>query len=212
MKRWAFPLFLVAFFAAWTLRATVFYTLDERLDPRLARPLASLAIKALLWVLPAIGYVRFVDGRNPAAALLLTTLPSRSMLPRVALWIAGYSAAVALSLASRPWRPVGEWPLVLLSVALSPLLEEILFRGLVLGELSTRLGFALGNVATSALFVLVHMPYWLSYEGPGRGLPHVSAAIFGLSFFLGWVVRATGSLWPAVVLHVANNFINGIVR
>jgi hypothetical protein len=49
---WTFPVFLVCFFAAWTLRATVLYRIDETLHPDVVRPLYSLAVKALLWVLP----------------------------------------------------------------------------------------------------------------------------------------------------------------
>jgi membrane protease YdiL (CAAX protease family) len=211
LPRWAFPAFLALFFAAWTLRATVLYTIDESLEPELARPLYSLAVKALLWAAPAFAYARLA-GRSPLRDLGLATLPDRASGVRAAALSVLYGAAIVLSMLGRAWKSTSEWPRALVSVAVSPLFEEILFRGLVLQEFSTRMRFWLADLASSALFVLAHWPYWLSHGGLTREMLANSAAIFALSLFLGWLRRSTGSLWPCVFMHVLNNFLAAIAR
>ncbi|MBE0567368.1 MAG: CPBP family intramembrane metalloprotease [Krumholzibacteria bacterium] len=70
---------------------------------------------------------------------------------------------------------------------------ELLFRGVLLGGLTRRFGFAGANTIQTALSVIAHF---------GRPLPETLAAIpAGLAF--GGVARRTGSIWPVVIIHLA---------
>jgi membrane protease YdiL (CAAX protease family) len=87
----------------------------------------------------------------------------------------------------------GRLAITILAVGLAPLLEELVFRGVIQGALERRWGAALGIFATALLFALVHLRPWV--------LPlHL---FLGLSF--GYAVYATRSVLAGVILHAANN-------
>lgn len=87
----------------------------------------------------------------------------------------------------------GRLAITLLAVAIAPLLEELVFRGLLQSTLERKHGPLAGMVATSFLFALIHFLPWI--------LPlHF---FLGLSF--GYVVYVTRSVWAGVILHAANN-------
>jgi hypothetical protein len=71
--------------------------------------------------------------------------------------------------------PVTLW---LLQLVLSPLLEELLFRGFVMKELLALLPVYLAIALTSLLFVGVHLPYWLSHGGATRAMMTKAGGVF----------------------------------
>jgi uncharacterized protein len=88
------------------------------------------------------------------------------------------------------WGLVGL--LVLLAVA-APVVEELLFRGLLLRGLEVRLGARAALVVSSLVFAAVHLQV---VQFPGL-------LVAGLVF--GWLVQRSGRLGPAIVAHVAFN-------
>ncbi len=83
---------------------------------------------------------------------------------------------------------------VLVASALVPgTCEELLHRGVLLPSLAARLGRPLALVAVTGLFAIMHIE-------PAR---MVSATVVGLA--AGILALRTGSVWPAVALHVMNN-------
>lgn len=93
-------------------------------------------------------------------------------------------------------REVGGPVLALLLVALMvPILEELMFRGLLLGGLSRHLSFGWANALQAALFAVIH-------DDPRR-LPFY----FAMGLTTGWLTRKTRSLAPAIMLHALNNLI-----
>lgn len=88
--------------------------------------------------------------------------------------------------ASLPW--------ILVASALVPAIcEELLHRGILLPSLAARIGRPLALVVVTALFAVMHIE-------PAR---MVSASVVGLA--AGLLALRTGSVWPAVILHVLNN-------
>lgn len=71
--------------------------------------------------------------------------------------------------------------------------EELLHRGVLLPSLAARLGRPLALAAVTTLFAVMHLE-------PAR---MVSATVVGLA--AGILALRTGSVWPAVTLHVVNN-------
>ena len=87
-----------------------------------------------------------------------------------------------------------------ISTAVFPaIIEEMVFRGYVLGALRPH-GDKVAVIVSAALFGLIH----------GNILQVPFAFILGL--VLGWLVVQTNSIWPAVVLHGVNNLISVVLQ
>jgi uncharacterized protein len=212
--------YLALFFCAWALRATVLFFVDEGIRSDFGKAVYSNAVKLLVWVVPVLLYLKFYEKRRPLQYLKLMTRPEAKGLALAALASVLFFAAVVVferftsgrnleSLYRASPSAVG---LALMSVAVSPVLEEIMFRGFVLREFWERAGFLRADVLASALFVLAHWPYWLWANGLSKAMLATSLSIFILSLFIGYVLKWTNSLWPCVAVHVFNNFLNSFLR
>jgi uncharacterized protein len=82
--------------------------------------------------------------------------------------------------------------LLLMAVAV-PLLEELIFRGMLLGGMSRHISFGWANALQALLFATIHFD-------PPRFLFYLA-----LGLTTGWLVRRHHSLWPALLLHALNN-------
>ena len=87
--------------------------------------------------------------------------------------------------------------LVLVGLAV-PLAEELLFRGLLFGALETRVSPAVTVGMTAVVFGVYH----------GEPGPVAACTVMGIA--LGWMRHRTGSIWPSVTLHAANNLLVGV--
>lgn len=91
------------------------------------------------------------------------------------------------------------------TVFAAAIIEEILFRGFFIKEIEKRLGFWESNIIVSILFLMIHYPIWI-YFG-------ISITIFGqifvfmLSIALGFINKATGTIYSSIVLHLFYNLI-----
>jgi membrane protease YdiL (CAAX protease family) len=84
---------------------------------------------------------------------------------------------------------------ILLIVVLAPLSEEICFRGMLFGGLRTRLPMWAAALGAGAIFGALHYSTGLS------AVP--SLVVLGAIFAV--VYEKTGSIWPPIIMHVANN-------
>ena len=88
--------------------------------------------------------------------------------------------------------------MVLLAVVLAPMAEEFVFRGMLFAAFQkTRLGVIGSAILLSALWSVMHWGY------SSQNL----VALFCLGLLFAYIVWRTGSLWPAVVGHAANNLV-----
>ncbi len=78
---------------------------------------------------------------------------------------------------------------VMLVVLVAPLVEEMLFRGVLLSALGNSFGAGVALVGQALLFAAYHFSTWMF-------LPML---LLGLA--CGYLTQHRGSLWPAVVLH-----------
>ena len=103
---------------------------------------------------------------------------------------------------------LGAWlawmPLAIICVAVQVTAEELLFRGYLQTQLigATR-SYALGMIIPALLFGLGHMSPEL--DGYAALLPILWATLFGL--VVGDLTARSGSLGPAIALHLANNLL-----
>jgi len=99
------------------------------------------------------------------------------------------------ALVRNSWTEYGMfWTLMLLAVAV-PVMEEVVFRGLLLGGMARHISFGWANTLQAGLFAAVHVdppriPFYLT-----------------VGLLAGWLVRRYGRIWPAIALHA---LINGI--
>lgn len=137
------------------------------------------------WVLPPRPGAMLVDKHLLLAAA--------AAVPAWLLLATQFGAAMAAPATLRGW---------LAFVLLRPLLEELVFRGIVQGELLRwtrgRMAGPLtrANLATTVLFVAAH----LLAQPPAWAL-----AVAAPSLVLGHVRDRLRSVWPAVVLHAIYN-------
>lgn len=152
---------------------------------------------------------RLALGRPPAWMLVLALFAGASIGP-----FAGFVAQEA----ERIFEPLGIFssahlvemaralvdgpllmrlPLLLAVLIGAPLVEELVFRGLLWSVLEEHLSPRVVWLITSLGFAAYHMD------------PLHSVAILATAFVLGWLRLASGSLWPGVLAHFANN-VNGV--
>ncbi len=129
---------------------------------------ASLVAAGILcfnaaWLLPWIERLLVVPDRHEALRKLVENLPASEIL------------------------------LPLLIVVIAPVVEEVLFRGVLFEALSTALPSAMVVVLTAAIFALIH-----------GNLPQIIAT-FILGLHCGFVRAATGSISAPILVHLLNN-------
>lgn len=90
---------------------------------------------------------------------------------------------------------------VLVAVVMAPLVEEVLFRGLLFQSLRRRVGMWPAALLSTAVFAVVHVEIILSQ-------PVALAGLFALGTFLAWAFHRTGSLVVPIVGHAVFNGIS----
>ena len=78
---------------------------------------------------------------------------------------------------------------------ITPLAEEIFFRGFVLRGLVSRWGVAPGIILSAVVFAGLHFQ------------PSIIFPVFVTGLLLGWLYWHTGSIWPGVGVHAGQNLI-----
>lgn len=92
---------------------------------------------------------------------------------------------------------------VLLAVLTAPLVEEIVYRGVLFSALRKRLSAAATVALVTLVFVGVHVPQYL-------GAWRTIAALSLLSFALTIVRAQTSSVLPSFLIHLINNSLSSI--
>jgi hypothetical protein len=75
----------------------------------------------------------------------------------------------------------------------APVVEEIFFRGFVFTGLRGKWGWPTAALASAGLFALAHV------------LPTSFLPIFILGLIFAWLYQVSGSIWPAILMHMLTN-------
>jgi hypothetical protein len=184
---------------------------------QMAVPVAGLLWAQLfVFLLPAIALAAawnldprralLVARRPPVAAVLLGLLiglvgfiPAGAVMALVSLglpqeWVVKFDLAPLFL--GPPWQRIA---LSLVAALVAPICEEAAFRGHMLTLWRARLRPAPAIVVTAFLFALLHLD------------PVRFVAVFLLGLLFGWLAWRSGSLWPAVAAHAANNAIASLL-
>jgi uncharacterized protein len=215
----AFWIYVVVFLAVWSVRALVLIRVDESIQSPLGKNVFSNTVKFVIWVLPALITLVICRLRPFEYLKLSTPINTRGLLLSlvvVAVWLAlviiGESIISGKSLGVMLSQRSADWLSILVGVAVSPISEEILFRGFFLNRLNESLSFWAANAISALLFMAVHMPYWVSRNGFSPEIIKNLVNVFLLGCLFGWLMKKTNSLWTAIGAHIANNFLSGLIH
>jgi|WetSurMetagenome_2_1015567.scaffolds.fasta_scaffold71292_2 uncharacterized protein len=211
-------LFIVCLFAIWSVRATFLYAIDESIALESLRTVYSVSVKLILWALPAFGYVCWVRRAPPFRYLGISVMPSArkwlKYLVVIGVFLSAQVAFQSIMGGKAPSLAGISFSITLsgmLSFVVSPFLEELLFRGLLLHELAELMPRWGANVLTSLLFAGIHLPFWLSHDGMSGALLANTAGVFIFSLLAGWLYLDSSSIWPPTVAHIANNCVAALL-
>ena len=96
---------------------------------------------------------------------------------------------------------------------LTALGEEIGWRGLLVPQLAQITTFRNTWLISSVVWLLFHVPLILGGDYHADGTPLwfsllcFTAMVFAMSAVMAWIRLASGSLWPAALLHASHNLI-----
>ena len=199
--------------------------------PGLAVLCVALMLPLALFLAPSLGFAAwslaagqalFILGPPVVMALVFTSDPARTLLLRRAAWAdlaLGVLLAVALNPVVSELRVLVEWlfPIsettrralesvmaklpsgwgVVVSLAVVPAFcEEVAFRGFILSGFRKRYRVGSAILLSALLFGLLHVLLSVFQQ-------FFAASLLGL--VLGLLAVRSGSLWPGVLLHAANN-------
>ena len=192
---------------AWMLKVYV-------VDPRVAWITTSVGsftywtiAKVFIWIVPALWLIRIA---RRSLREVFNVSNWRSWLA----WGGGVGFLIAMTgflesyFGGQPLLPT-EFSIPLFSVlAVAPTFEEFLIRGAVLGNLQQHYPFWAANLASSLMFVLLHLPGWYFM---GTLMENVSKPVGGaLSIWLlglafGYATNRSRSVIAGMLGHFLNN-------
>ena len=130
------------------------------------------------WRLMGVGLLACLGAVGVYAAVL-SALGLHDLLPSAPFFLERSPGVIAVG--------------AVLAVGVAPAAEETFFRGFIFNGLRHRLGAWGAAAASAGLFALAHLD------------PAVFVPIFLIGLVLAWVYFKSGSLWSAIIVHLAYN-------
>ena len=176
--------------------------LAETEQAALGRLLANAVLFSALMSFKRLGYRSLFHGRHgtlvatlaltvpPVLALVPALLVAESWVQMLLVWLVPMSSWEQRAFEQMASLTPGT---VVLVCVLAPVLEEMLFRGIILRSFLQRYPRGVAIVHSAGLFGLAH---WNLYQFVGA---------MGLGLLAGWLYERTRSLWPCIALHAGYN-------
>jgi membrane protease YdiL (CAAX protease family) len=192
-------LFVVAFAAVWTADVVVAWRLEMVPEP--LRPW----IRAVIWIGAVAIWIRWQRTPSPARWLGLAPI-SRGQAAWALIAFASIFCGNLLRVhfASAPLHQLAATtPVALAWSFVAVFVEELVFRGVVQTRLAEQCAAPVAILVAAVLFLLIHVPGWKILAIPTDLRTVVSLFLIGV--ICGGLRHWSGSLWPAVAAHWANN-------
>ncbi len=191
--------FFIAFAAVWTADVILAWRLE--LVPEALR----VWLRAVLWIGAAGAWIGWQ--RTPAPARWLGLAPLS--LGQAACTLVAFASIFGGNLL-RVWflapsrHELAAAPLLIIAWSfVGVFVEELVFRGVVQTRLAEVCPATVAILAAAVLFLLIHVPGWAILALPVDARTAVSVFLIGV--ICGGLRLWSGSLWPAVAAHWANN-------
>lgn len=197
MKKINWTWIVIIFFALWAVRELVLTQLIPRVEP-----ISEALSKIILWVgLPA-AYIYLSDKKNPIKYFRLDKFPKTAVFWGLGLGIIYVLGALIINgFNPKISASVDDW---LNGFILVGLTEEVFFRGFFMRKLEEKMLFWKANIWQAVLFVLIHVPTWISTREFSFSTTLPFVLFFGLA--MGYLTKKTDSLWPAIIFHSLADF------
>lgn len=201
---WKFPTYVIWLFAGWTTYVAYIYPLLGDSSSLIRTAIGEL-FRLIIFVSPFLLIFR----KWFPVVELRAELPSKSAMQTgliVAIAWASASLIFAIIGLQKQYSGLPDIYFWLTGFSIATVIEEIVFRGYFVNQL-----LAFGSTAaiglSSVIFVLIHYPGWLllGTHATVHSFVTASASIFLLGVVLGILLIKTGSIWPCVMVHAANN-------
>jgi uncharacterized protein len=199
----------IAWIGAWLLEQILEQHLDSMTTSQ-GQFMYWLVMKLLIWVLPAVVLIRYsgrtlteVFGIKRVRSLLLWGCGVGLLLGGITILIKVLGHQPFFS-SYTPWSVLG-------AVIVAPIVEEITFRGAVLGSLTQQYRFVYANIVTALLFLGIHLPGWYFQGNLVSNLSNPiggAVSIFLLGLVFGYVSYRSKSLSGSILTHILNNVSN----
>ncbi|HEX5549152.1 MAG TPA: CPBP family intramembrane glutamic endopeptidase [Ktedonobacterales bacterium] len=163
--------------------------------------------------------IRHAPGISPRQGLVALGLRSTRLGPAIVATVVGFVVIIGCNilyslliqvfnlplrtnsdalLQQAKYAPISSLALIAGAVLVAPICEEIFFRGFLFGGLLHRMSFWPAALLSAFLFGLAH------------GDVGSFAVLFVFGVVLAFVRWRTGSIWPGIVIHAANNATAGL--
>lgn len=198
-------LYLFIFYLVWTFKELWLAKYIHLFGDTTTAFLNAL-IKISIWIVPAWLYIKYYLKTNPIGYLKININVKKGLFFGVvlSLLLGLYFSFETYMFNNQTFNLTLSFDNYLNAILLVGITEEIVFRGLILQEISKRLSFWNANLITSFLFLAIHYPIWI-YNGDFFNL-WSQIYVFFLGLIFGFVFKKTGSLWLVVILHSFHNF------
>lgn len=190
IRGWA----VVVFVVLWLLLMQTVWLLRDRNMLEMLTLFFSVSLVALIVAvlpmgrsaLPALGFRR--TGWRPIVLGSLGALVVSVAVTRIGIEPEGMKQAMEIAR-----TPALFMASLAVMAGLAPLVEELVFRGLLYGWVAGRWGTIAAWIVSSLAFAAAHFE-----------LAHI-ILVLPLGLWFGWLRRRTDSIWPSLVAHMANN-------
>lgn len=193
-------LFLLLFNILWLVR--VFLIPKSQSDE--FNFLITVILKFLIFVLFPYLYIKFCYKENPLEILKLNKNIGKGVLNGIVVSAVIAFLGIIIYLFSKGnihLRGLNTKDLFVTFV-FAGFMEEVAFRGMILGKLVQLMNFKKANILTSLLFTFIHMPQSIA-SGTILTQAVLSSLviIFIWSIIYGVLVKKSNSLWAAIIPH-----------
>ena len=202
--------YLILFFFIWSIyEVGLAPYLTERLSENIFG-LTNFFIKFMVWIIPVIMYLTFVEQVNIFSYLKLNENIKKGIIGAliVSFIFLVYNflevklmgnLQIDLSLSLSSWLNM---------VIMAGLAEEIVFRGFLFRKFGDKIGIRTAMIISSLLFLFIHYPIWyvrgiLNFPG----LFFSSLYVFIIGMIMAYLYKKTDSLWSCIISHSLHNLI-----
>lgn len=160
----------------------------------------SYALSMALTIIGALIYRKLRRGKGKVFRLSM-----RGFNPMLILWgfvlvlITGIVIEPVLNLFPESFLDLlnqmganGGWSVLMLAI-LAPVMEEVLFRGILLESVREKYSSGRAIVVSALMFGVIHV------------IPQQVVNAFVIGLILGFIYVRTDSLWPVIIIHALNN-------